>query len=76
MKKYAIRVSEVIGRTIIVNAESVEEAIEKVECAANNDEILLGIEDFLERTVEPSDVFVGGIFPDGRDVSYYEHLEE
>lgn len=73
--KYAIRVEETIGRTIIVEAENLIKAIEMVEDAANNDKILLdGIEDFVGREVKPSDVFEGGIVPDGRDVSFYEHL--
>jgi hypothetical protein len=74
--KFAIRVEEVIGRTIIVEAEDIEEAIERVEEACNNDEIFLdGIEDFVERNVYPSDNFKNGIVPDGRDVSFYEHLK-
>ena len=74
--KYAIRVEEVIGRTIIVEAEDIEEAIERVEEACNNDEIFLdGIEDFVERNVYPSDNFNDGIVEDGRDVSFYEHLK-
>lgn len=75
--KYAIRVEETIGRTIIVEAENLDDAIKKVENAANNDVILLdGIEDFVEREIKPSDVFEGGIVPNGRDVSYYEHLTD
>ena len=74
--KYAIRVEETIGRTIIVEAENLDDAIEIVEDAANNDKILLdGIEDFVGREVKPSDVFEGGVVPDDRDVSYYEHLK-
>ena len=34
------------------------------------------IEDFVGREVKPSDVFKGGIVPEGRDVSYYEHLTD
>ena len=74
--KFAIRVEEVIGRTIIVEAEDLEEAVEKVEEACNNDDIFLdGIEDFVERNVFPSDNFKNGIVEDGRDVSFYEHLK-
>lgn len=74
--KFAIRVEEVIGRTIIVEAEDVEEAIERVEAACNSDDIFLdGMEDFVERNVRPSDLFEGGVVPVGRDVSYYEHLK-
>lgn len=75
--KFAIRVEEVIGRTIIVEAEDLEEAIERVEDACNNDDIFLdGIEDFVERNVYPSDNFKNGIVPDGKDVSFYEHLKK
>ncbi len=75
--KFAIRIEEVIGRTIIVEAEDLEEAIERVEEAANNDEFILdGIEDFVERNVYPSDNFKHGIVPDGQDVSFYEHLNK
>jgi hypothetical protein len=74
--KYAIRVEEVIARTIIVEANDLEEAIERVEEACNNDEILLdGIEDFVERNVYPSDNFKNGIVEPGQDVSFYEHLK-
>lgn len=74
--KFAIRVEEIIGRTIIVEAEDLEEAIERVEEAANNDEIFLdGIEDFVERIVKPSDNFKDGVVPDGVNVSFYEHLK-
>ncbi|MEE1303137.1 MAG: DpnD/PcfM family protein [Bacteroidales bacterium] len=74
--KFAIRVEEVIGRTIIVEAKDLEEAIDRVEEACNNDDIFLdGIEDFVERNVYPSDSFKNGIVPDGRDVSFYEHLK-
>lgn len=74
--KFAIRVEEIIGRTVIVEAEDIEEAIERVEEACNNDEIFLdGIEDFVERNVHPSNSFENGIVPEDRDVSFYEHLK-
>lgn len=74
--KFAIRVEEIIGRTVIVEAEDIEEAIERVEEACNNDEIFLdGIEDFVERNVYPSNNFENGIVPEDRDVSFYEHLK-
>ena len=74
--KFAIRVEEIIGRTIIVKAEDLIEAIEKVEEAVSNGTILLdGIEDFCERNVCPSGTFGDGVVPDGVDVSWYEHLE-
>lgn len=75
--KYAIRVEETIGKTIIVEADDLEEAIERVEEACNNDEIFLdGCEDFVERNVKPSEYFKNGIVPKETDVSYYEHLNK
>ena len=73
--KYAIRIEEVIGKTVIVEANDLEEAIEKVEDACDHDIIFLdGIENFEGRNVYPSEYFKNGIVPDDRDVSYYEHL--
>ena len=74
--KFAIRVEEILARTVIVEAYDLEEAIEKAEDACNCDEICLGVDDFFERNVHPSEIFKGGIVPDGRDVSFYEHLKE
>lgn len=74
--KYAIRVEEIIGRTIIVEAKDLYDAIEKVEDACNNDDIFLdGVEDFVGRNVYPSDSFRNGIVTDDMDVSFYEHLK-
>lgn len=76
MTKYAIRVEEIIGRTVIVEAESLEKAIEITERAVVNEDILLdGIEDFVDMEVKPSAVFENGIVPEGRDVSFYEHIQ-
>lgn len=73
--KYAIRIEEIIAKTVIVEADDLDEAIEKVEAACNDDIIFLdGIEDFVERNVFPSEYFKNGIVSNERDVSYYEHL--
>ena len=74
--KYAIKVKETLSRTVIVESESLEEAIEMVENAANNGDINLECEDFVDREIKPSELFENGIVPDGRDVSYFEHLKE
>lgn len=73
--KFAIRIEEILARTVIVEADDLEEAIEKVEEACNCDEIYLDADDFFERSVHPSENFDGGIVLDGRDVSFYEHLK-
>ncbi len=71
--RYAIRVEETRGRTVIVEADCVERAIERVESAIDDEELLLDdIEDFCDRKVELSDIFKGGIVPSEMDVSYYE----
>jgi len=73
--KFAIRVEEVFSRTVIVEAKDVCDAIEIVEKAVNDNEILIDfVNDFAYREVNPSTVFVGGVVPDDRDVSHFEHL--
>ena len=73
--KFAIRVEEILARTVIVEAYDLEDAIYKVEEACNCDEICLDVDDFFERNVHPSESFKDGIVSDGRDVSFYEHLK-
>lgn len=58
-------------RTVIVEAESLEEAMQKVEAAVERDEIILEVDDYDEREIVPSEYFEGGKVPDGKDVSYY-----
>lgn len=71
--KYAIRIEETLGRTVIVEADSIEAAIEHVENLANNNTINLDAEDFTSREVFPSEIFANGIVPKDRDVSFFEH---
>lgn len=74
MAKYAIRVEEIIGRTFIVEAESKDDAVQKITNAVENSEISLSaIDDFSERTIAPSENFEDGLVPENRDVSFYEH---
>ena len=74
--KRAIRVKEILARTIIVeDAENLEEAINKVQDAYNNRKIVLSYDDYYETEIIPSDAFEAeGVVPDTRDVSYYEHF--
>lgn len=71
--KYAIRIEETLGRTVIVEAENIETAIEHIENIANNGTINLDAEDFTTREVFPSEIFANGIVPEDRDVSFFEH---
>lgn len=75
MKRYAIKVQEVLKRTVIVNAGSIDEALQLVQNAVDRDEILLGIDDFDCRKIEPSDYFLNGEISDHKDVSHFWHLE-
>lgn len=74
MAQYGISVREILKRTVIVEAESLEEAMQKVEAAVKRDEIILEVDDYDEREIVPSEYFEGGKVPDGKDVSFYWHL--
>ena len=78
MKKFAVKYQKILSRTFIVEAESYEEAEEKVREKAENCEIedTNVIENFDHWDVEPSDTFGTKAIPVDRDVSFFEHLEE
>ena len=74
MAQYGISVREILKRRVIVEAESLEEAMQKVEAAVERDEIILEVDDYDEREIVPSEYFEGGKVPEGKDVSFYWHL--
>lgn len=76
MSQYGISVREILKRTVIVEAESLEEAIQKVEDAVEHDEIILDVDDYDDREILPSEYFEGGKVPEGKDVSFYWHIGE
>ncbi len=76
MAQYGISVREILKRTVIVEAESLEEAIQKVEDAVEHDEIILDVDDYDDREIVPSEYFECGKVPDGKDVSFYWHIGE
>lgn len=76
MAQYGISVREILKRTVIVEAESLEEAMQKVEAAVERDEIILEVDDYAEREIVPSEYFEGGKVPEGKDVSFYWHIGE
>ena len=78
MSQYGISVREILKRTVIVEAESLEEAIQKVEDAVERDESILDSDDFDDREITPSDYFSNGSgkIPEGEDVSFYCHFGE
>lgn len=76
MSRYGISVREILKRTVIVEAENIEEAIQKVEEAVECDEILLDIDDYDDREIIPSEYWGDGEIPEGEDVSFYCHIGE
>lgn len=60
MSKYGISVREILKRTVIVEAENLEEAIQKVEDAVERDEILLDYDNYDDREIVPSEYFEDG----------------
>ena len=76
MAQFGISVNEILKRTVIVDAESLEEAMQKVEGAVECDEIILDVDDYDGREIVPSEYFEGGKVPEGQDVSFYWHIGE
>ena len=65
MARYGISVREILKRTMIVEAENLEEAIQKVEAAVEHEEIILDVDDYDDREIVPSEYFEGGKVPEG-----------
>lgn len=76
MSRYGISVREILKRTVIVEAESLEEAIQKVDEAVEHDEIILDVDDYDDREIVPSEYWEDGKIPEGEDVGYYWHIGE
>jgi hypothetical protein len=79
MAKYGISVREILKRTVIVEAENINEAMKKVNDAYEQQQIVLDMDDYDETKIEPSP-FVGdgpgGEITDEEDVSFYWYLNE
>lgn len=74
MSRYGISVMEILKRTVIVEAENLEEAIQKVKEAVEREEIILDVDDYDDREIIPSEYFEDGKVPEGKDVSFYWHI--
>lgn len=74
MPKYGISVIEFLKRTVIVEAENLEEAILRVEEEVEKGNIILTDDDYSDREVIPSKYWDGGRVPEGVDVGYYWHI--
>ena len=55
MKRYYVSVTEHLNKVVSVDAESENEAVQKVQDAYNNSEIILDSENFCGETVEAED---------------------
>lgn len=75
MSVYGISVKEILKRTVIVEAENVEDAVRKAEEAVERGEVILDVDDFDDREIVPSEYWEGGRVPDGEDISCYWQLD-
>lgn len=76
MSKYGISVREFLKRTVIVEAENLEEAMQKVEKAVECEEIILDMDDYNDREIVPSEYWEDGEVPEDEDVSFYWYLDK
>lgn len=78
MTRFGICVREILKRTVIVEAEDINEGIQKVKDAVNRAEIILDADDYDDREIMPSEYFGNGTgeIPEDEDVSYYWHLNQ
>lgn len=58
MNKYVIKVSETLSKGYIVEANTLDEAIEKVQTEYENDEIVLEYDDFTDSEIEEAIISV------------------
>ena len=52
MKTFEIEIKETLSKTIEVEANSIEEAIEKATLLYNNEEIILNSDDYLDTEID------------------------
>lgn len=55
MKRYYVSVTETLNKVVSVDAESEKEAVQKVQDAYSNSEIILDSDNFCGKTVEAED---------------------
>ena len=72
---YAITVREILEKTVCVRAKDLDDAIDKVESAYYNVEIILEPDDFSDREFVPSEYHgVHGIVDDEEDLECYQKI--
>ena len=74
MKRYYVSVTEMLNKVVSVDAESEEEAVQKVQDAYNNSEIILDSDNFCGEIVEAEDD-QGFYVNDEKNYGAYQHIE-
>lgn len=67
--KFVMKVTETLSRTVVVDANNIDDAISKVEQAYDNEQIVLDYRDYDEYDI--SEVRIA--YPD--DLKWYEEVE-
>lgn len=62
MKTYAITIKETLSKTVLIKADNLDSAVERVEEAHKNGEVVLDYEDYDDVDVEPSPYWEDAIF--------------
>ena len=63
MAKYAMRIIETLSRTVIVDADDLDEATDKARSAYDSNEVILEADDFEKCEIIPASWTKNGIVP-------------
>lgn len=77
MKRYYVSVTETLNKVVSVDAESVEEAVRKVQDAYNNSDIVLDSENFAGEEIEIETEEAQETYLNYEDEpgEYYQHID-
>ena len=75
MKRYYVSVTEILNKVVSVDAESEEEAVQKVQDAYNNSEIILDSDNFCGEIVEAEDDQAFYADYEKENGETYQHIE-
>lgn len=69
-----MRIIETLSRTVIVDADDLDEATDKARSAYDSNEVILEADDFEKCEIIPASWTKNGIVPDGRDTKFFTHI--
>lgn len=72
--KYAMKIIETLSRTVIVDADDLDEATEKTRSAYDSNEVILEADDFEKYEIVPAGWTENGAVPEGRNLTIYTHI--